>query len=225
MIALPSGDRAGGDLCALFSCGADRAARIVLADCVGHGFTASGVATHIHWLLHQFRDVRDTAALLAALNDAFTLAGQAAGTPLRLTTVVTATFDRASGEFNYAYAAHPRMLHWRKRDGRWQPLGEGLENLPLGFIAGEIYSQQSVRLEEGDIVLAFSDGVTDVESPGGEQLTAEGFLDLVTATQAQLTTPPALHDLAEALLEDIGRFHSSEEFGDDLTLLTLRRLS
>ncbi|MBI3669674.1 MAG: serine/threonine-protein phosphatase [Acidobacteria bacterium] len=223
VIALPSGGREGGDLYALFSCGADRAARMVLADCIGHGFTASRVAGHIHQLLHKFRDIRDTAGLLAALNDEFTLTGQTPGAPLRLTTVVTATFDRSSGELNYAYAAHPRMLLWREREAGWQPLGEGLEGLPLGFIAGEIYSQQSVRLEHGDMVLAFSDAVTEVARPDDEQLTAEGFLDLAAATLARLSRPVALHDFAEALVEAIGRYHGAEDFDDDLTLLTLRR--
>src|SRR2546429_6079184 len=37
LIAVPSDSKAGGDFYALFSCGADRAARIVLADSVGHG--------------------------------------------------------------------------------------------------------------------------------------------------------------------------------------------
>ncbi len=223
VIALPSGGREGGDLCALFSCGAERAARIVLADCVGHGFTASGVAAHVHRLLHKLRDVRDTAGLLAALNDEFTFAGQATGAPLRLTTVVTATFDRGSGEFNFAYAAHPRMLHWRARASRWEVLGEGLEGLPLGFIAGETYNQQSVRLDPGDMVLAFSDAVTEVESPDDEQLAPEGFLDLAGVTLARLPRPPALPDFAEALVEAIRRYHGAEEFEDDLTLLTLRR--
>ena len=225
VIALPSDGRQGGDLYAVFSCGAARAARVVLADCVGHGFTASGVAAHVHRLLHQFRDIRDTAALLAALNDAFTLTGQAAGAPLRLTTVVTATFNSETGEFNYAYAAHPRMLQWRAREARWQPLGEGLEGFPLGFIAGEIYSQQSVRLEQGDIVLAVSDAVTEVESPEGEQLAPEGFRRLAETTLARLGRPLALHDFAEALVEAIRHYHGAEEFKDDLTLLTLRRSS
>lgn len=225
VIALPSDGRAGGDLYALFSCGAERAARIVLADCVGHGFTASGVAAHVHRLLHKFRDLRDTAALLAALNDEFTLTGQAPGAPLRLTTVVTATFDRQTGEFNYAYAAHPRMLLWRARTACWQALGEGLEGFPLGFIAGEIYSQQSVRLEPGDMVLAVSDAVTEVQSPEGEQLTAEGFLRLAGATLAHPSPPPALHEFAETLVDAVRQYHGAEEFADDLTLLALRRSS
>ena len=223
VIALPSDGRAGGDLYAVFSCGAERAARIVLADCVGHGFTASGVAAHVHRLLHKFRDLRDTAALLAALNDEFTLTGLTPGAPLRLTTVVTATFDRQTGEFNYAYAAHPRMLLWRARAACWQALGEGLEGLPLGFIAGEAYSQQSVRLEPGDMVLAVSDAVTEVQSPQGEQLTAEGFLRLAEATLARLSPPPALHAFAEALVDAVRQYHGAEEFADDLTLLVLRR--
>jgi serine phosphatase RsbU (regulator of sigma subunit) len=223
VIALPSGASEGGDLYALFSCGADRAARIVLADCVGHGFNASRVAAHIHGLLHKFSGVRDTAGLLAALNDDFTLMGQAAGAPLRLTTVVTATFDRDTGEFNFAYAAHPRMLHWRTHEGRWQPLGEGLEGLPLGFIAGETYSQQSIRLDPGDMVMAFSDAVTEVASPKSDQLEPEGFLQLANATVARLPKPLPLHGFAEALVEEIRRYHGSDEFDDDLTLLTLRR--
>jgi serine phosphatase RsbU (regulator of sigma subunit) len=225
VIALPSGASEGGDLFALFSCGAARAARIVLADCVGHGFSASGVAGHIHQLLHKFRDIRDTAGLLAALNDEFTLSRQSPSGPLRLTTVVTATFDRDTGEFNFAYAAHPRMLHWRDGEACWRPLGEGLEGFPLGFIANETYSQQSVRLEPGDIVLAFSDAVIEVESPQGEQLTAEGFLDIARETLTRLSKPPALHGFAEALVGAIRRYHGGSEFEDDLTLLTLRRSS
>ena len=225
VIALPSGSREGGDLCALFSCGADRVARIVLADCIGHGFAASGVAAHIHRLVHKFRDVRDTAGLLVALNDEFTLTGQTPGAPLRLTTVVTATFDRGSGEFNYAYAAHPRMLLWREREACWQPLGEGLEGLPLGFIAGEVYNQQSVRLDTGDMVLAFSDAVTEVESPDGEQLTSEGFLTVAGEALQRLPRPLVLHDFARTLVEAIRTYHGAEDFEDDLTLLALRRPS
>src|SRR5690349_13502638 len=72
VIAVPSGADAGGDLSAVFSC-SDNIARVVLADCVGHGYVASGVARHVHHLLHKFQDVRDTAGLLKALNDEFTL--------------------------------------------------------------------------------------------------------------------------------------------------------
>src|SRR5215471_17350665 len=92
IIAVPAGGDAGGDLSAVFSC-SDNIARVVLADCVGHGYNASRVARHVHRLLHKHQDIRDTASLLAALNDEFTLDPQIPEETLRLTTVVTGTFD------------------------------------------------------------------------------------------------------------------------------------
>src|SRR6201993_2110252 len=98
VIAIPSGGEEGGDLSAVFSC-SDNIARVVLADCVGHGYMASSVARHVHHLLHKFQDIRDTAGLLAALNDKFTLDFKKSSGALQLTTVVTGTFDGGTGEF------------------------------------------------------------------------------------------------------------------------------
>ena len=222
MIALPSEGRQGGDLYALFSCGGARFARLVLADAVGHGFTASGVAAHIHGLLHQYSDVQDIAGLLAALNRTFQ-SRESPGSSLRLATVVTANYDCASGEFNFAYAAHPRMLLWRSRETDWYPLGEGLDGLPLGVVAGEEYSQASVRLEPGDMVMAFSDAVTEVKSPSGDQLTADGFVGLARATVSRFPRRAPLPEVSAGLLEALGGYQGSTRFEDDLTLLLLRR--
>ena len=225
VIAVPSGGDQGGDLAAVFSC-SDNLARVVLADCVGHGYTASDVARHVHHLLHQFQDIRDIAGLLAALNDAFTLSNEKTSGPLRLTTVVTGAFDAITGEFNFAYAAHPRMLLWRHRENRFVELGEGLEGLPLGFITGESYNQQSVRLLPGDMILAFSDGATEVRSPSGEQLTSKGFSELAEKNLKDLPSPHVLHDFSEALLDSIHGYRGANtELEDDITLLTLRRVA
>ncbi len=197
--------------------------RIVLADTVGHGSLASPIAAHIHEMLHKFEDVRDTAALLAALNEEFTLKGQTPGKPLRLATVVTATFDRATGEFNYAYAGHPRMLELRANANRWRTLGEGLDGLPLGVFADKPYSEQSVRFNFGDTALMFTDAVIEMTSPAGKPLTAGGFSELASNTLAQLRQPYSLAEFAEALLAAVVRYHGSGTFEDDLTLLMLRR--
>src|SRR6267378_1258173 len=219
VIALPSGGDAGGDLAAVFSC-TDNVARVVLADCVGHGYSASLVARHVHKLLHKFHDIRDTSGLLAALNDEFTLKGQEKGEALRLTTVVTGTYDGMSGEFNFAYAAHPRMLVWRARDERFVALGEGLENLPLGFITGEQYNEQSIRLHVGDMILAFSDGATEAQSPAGEQLTHVGLLALAEETLRGMSEPASLAEFSKGLLGGVqahrGFFFQAEDGIRDL---------
>jgi sigma-B regulation protein RsbU (phosphoserine phosphatase) len=224
IIAVPSGAESGGDLSAIFSCN-DNIARVVLADCVGHGYVASGVARHIHRLLHKFSDVRDTAGLLASLNDEFTLDPLDGEDALRMTTVVTGTFDGTTGEFNFAYAAHPRMLLWQAREEKFCQLGDGLENFPLGYITGEQYNEQSVRLQPGDLILAFSDGATEVQSPAGEQLTAPGFLEFAARTLRHLPHPLVLPDFSKALLDGIHAYRGHTELDDDLTLLTLRRAS
>ena len=223
VIAVPSGAESGGDLSAVFSC-SDNVARVVLADCIGHGYQASGVARHIHRLLHKFQDIRDTAGLLAALNDEFTLNLENSDGPLRMTTVVTGTFDGTTGEFNFAYAAHPRMLLWRAGKAEFGQLGDGLENFPLGYITGERYSEQSIRLNIGDMILAFSDGATEVESPSGEQLSSRGFLDFAGETLARLPKPVALPEFSRALLDGIHQYRGNPILDDDITLLTLRRL-
>lgn len=223
VIAIPSGADRGGDLSAVFSC-SDNIARVVLADCVGHGYVASGVARHVHKLLHKFQDVRDTAGLLASLNDEFTLGEEHSGEALRLTTVVTGTFDGGTGEFNFAYAAHPRMLLWRAREGKFFEIGEGMENLPLGFVTGEMYSEQSIQLRPGDMILAFSDGATEVQSPGGEQLTSRGFVQLAESTLAKFSAPVRLPDFSAALLDGVQAYRGKPELEDDVTLLTLRRV-
>lgn len=222
VIAVPSGAESGGDLSAIFSC-SDNVARVVLADCVGHGYVASAVARHIHKLLHKFQDVRDTAGLLASLNNEFTLDATNPDGSLRLTTVVTGTFDGATGEFNFAYAAHPRMLLWRACDQKFHQIGEGMENLPLGFITGEEYCEQSVKLDPGDMVLAFSDGATEVTSPSGVQLSPQGFLDFAYATLEKLPQPQNLPDFSTSLLAGIHEYRGRDELDDDITLLTLRR--
>ncbi|MGA2095072.1 MAG: PP2C family protein-serine/threonine phosphatase [Candidatus Acidiferrum sp.] len=222
VISVPSGADHGGDLSAVFSC-SDNIARVVLADCVGHGYVASGVARHVHHVLHKHQDVRDTAGLLVALNDEFTLNTEHSDGPLRLTTVVTGTFDGTNGEFNFAYAAHPRMLLWRSRENRFIEIGEGMENLPLGFVTGEAYSEQSIRLLPGDMILAFSDGATEVRSPGGDQLTPRGFLRLAESTLEKFPGSVRLPDFSAALLDGVQRHSGQPELDDDVTLLTLRR--
>jgi phosphoserine phosphatase RsbU/P len=223
VIAVPSGADSGGDLSAIFSC-SDNIARVVLADCVGHGYVASAVARHIHRLLHKFQDVRDTAGLLASLNNEFTLETGNSDGPLRLTTVVTGTFDGMTGEFNFAYAAHPRMLLWRARDQKFHSIGEGMENFPLGYITGEQYCEQSVKLDPGDMILAFSDGATEVQSPAGVQLSPSGFLDFAHSTLEKLPQPRVLPDFSKSLLAGIHEYRGNDELDDDITLLTLRRV-
>jgi serine phosphatase RsbU (regulator of sigma subunit) len=116
------------------------------------------------------------------------------------------------------------MLLWRERERHFLELGEGLEGLPLGYITGETYNQQSVRLNQGDMILAFSDGATEARSLDGTQLTSKGFLHLAAKTLHSLPRPLALPEFSEALLEGVHHYRGAQrDLDDDLTFLTLRR--
>ncbi len=117
------------------------------------------------------------------------------------------------------------MLVWRARDRRFYELGEGLENLPLGFITGEQYCEQSIRLNVGDMILAFSDGAIEARPPEGEQLTHLGFLGLAEEIRLGMAEPANLPDFSQNLLAGLQSYRGAAEFDDDVTLLTLRRVS
>jgi serine phosphatase RsbU (regulator of sigma subunit) len=78
-------------------------------------------------------------------------------------------------------------------------------------------------LNVGDMILAFSDGATEVQSPSGEQLTSKGFLDFAGTTLAKLPQPLSLPEFSNALLDGIHQYRGHSDLDDDITLLTLRR--
>jgi len=96
----------------------------------------------------------------------------------------------------------------------------------LGIVAGETYSQQSVRLNYGDMILAFSDGATEVCSPTAVQLTPKGFLALAEKTLKELAHPLVLPNFSEALLLGVQHYGGrAGDLHDDVTLLALRRIT
>ena len=82
-----------------------------------------------------------------------------------------------------------------------------------------------MRLDPGDMVLAFSDGATEVQSPDGVQLSPTGFLDFAHSTLTKLPAPRPLPDFSKSLLAGIHEYRGHSELDDDITLLTLRRVA
>jgi len=126
--------------------------------------------------------------LLAALNDEFTLGAANDGEELRLTTVVTGTYDGTSGEFNFAYAAASTDAGMARTRPAILRIGEGLENLPLGSLRRAVlraeHSIERGRHDPG--ILGWGD---EAHSPAGEQLTHLGFLALAEETLLGMEEP------------------------------------
>jgi sigma-B regulation protein RsbU (phosphoserine phosphatase) len=90
-------------------------------------------------------------------------------------------------------------------------------NLPLGTREGEIYDQFAVPIEPGDLLLLFSDGITEARNPARELFGMERLEDFVRLNAG--LEPEAL---VEAIREEVFAFSHSERLSDDLTCVAIR---
>ncbi|MCB5178824.1 PP2C family protein-serine/threonine phosphatase [Streptomyces antimicrobicus] len=136
--------------------------------------------------------------------------------PDRLMTGVLATLDTVRGEFTWVNCGHPAPL--LIRDGHVLPAAlERPAVLPLGLgvHTGAPPAPHRARLQPGDRVLVYSDGVTEARSAAGEFFGEERLTDTVIRSMASGdTAPEALRRLIRDLLT-----HQDQRLGDDATIL------
>jgi phosphoserine phosphatase RsbU/P len=125
--------------------------------------------------------------------------------------------DPISDEFTYVNAGHnpPLLVH---RDGSVEKL-EGT-GLILGILPAAQYEQKTCRLEAGDLVVLFSDGVTeavrpDVDEEFGEQRLAEALAEF-SGSSAQ--------SIIERINSRLQEFTGGAPAADDITLVVAKRI-
>ena len=91
------------------------------------------------------------------------------------------------------------------------------DNLPLGVREGEIYDQVSVPFEPGDLLLFYSDGITEARNPAGE-LFGPMRLEECVVSNGNLEPEP----LVEGIRQAVAAFTGSERLTDDLTSVAIR---
>ena len=89
---------------------------------------------------------------------------------------------------------------------------------PVGLLVDSVYEEGSVKLETGDLVIAFTDGLTEATNEDGEEWRVQGLLE-AAARGAQSSED------ARNLVDSI--FHSMDDFSkghqtDDATLAVVR---
>jgi serine phosphatase RsbU (regulator of sigma subunit) len=132
--------------------------------------------------------------------------------------------DVANGEVWYASAAHPDALHLRRQDGSVEALGPevgGKRGPALGLFEEANFPSFKKRLEDGDLITLYTDGLIEVEGPDQQQFNQERLMNAVR----RCSHLPA-KDLFAALIAEIRNFSSHAEFQDDVCLvgMEIRRL-
>ncbi len=201
----------GGDYCDLVIDERDGKIFFVFGDASGKGVAASMLTAHLHTLfrtLHALDLPLDQ--LMARANRIFCetmLSGHYA----------TLICGRASatGRIELANAGH------------WPPLllRAGQQNLleatgvPLGLFCTAKYGVHQIDLVPGDLLLLYTDGLTEARNAAGSEYGAERFAQFA-ASRSELA--PEL--LVNECLTDLAGFQAGARPTDDLTLMALQRM-
>jgi len=132
----------------------------------------------------------------------------------QLTTMVYGILDAATGDFRYISAGHPGPVHL--------PFGPGapgviLESLgfPIG-LADEAYEERSVRLNAGDRLYLYSDGVPEAMDAAGKQFGTARLIEAIGQGRSV-----SLQESVDLLVGEIARWHGSETPQDDISILAV----
>jgi sigma-B regulation protein RsbU (phosphoserine phosphatase) len=206
----------GGDVYYLSSCASGRITRMLLADISGHGVLVAQLATKLRDLMRRNVNFIRQSRFVREMNRQFGDFGEQS----TFATALVATFFAPTRSFTLCNAGHPAPLVYRRSTSQWSELASegdaspGLCDLPLGVADHTNYGQLKAKLETGDLVLCFSDAVTESLGSDGRQLGREGVLQLVRELDV---ARPA--DLVPALIERIERLSADNLSQDDATLL------
>ncbi|WP_232234473.1 SpoIIE family protein phosphatase [Actinoplanes sp. N902-109] len=179
------GNAAGGDFYDAFDL-ADGRLAMVLGDVAGHDVRAAAVMGQVRAALRALA-LTDPAppTVLAGLDRLVGSLGAESRNEEIFVTVVYGVLDPADGTITLASAGHPPPVLRRAGRGR---AGAELVSVPPGapLGLGGQWRSGTVRLEPGDTILMYSDGVVERR---GRPLT-EGLEELVTATAAAASGDP-----------------------------------
>jgi serine phosphatase RsbU (regulator of sigma subunit) len=205
----------GGDVHYVSLCGGGVITRLAVADVSGHGAVVAGVARTLRDLMRRHINRKDQTGLVQALNREFTAQASAG----RFATAVVATYLTSQDRLTVCNAGHPRPLWYRAAEGRWLVLAaatEGAANLPLGIDEETAYEQFSVALGKGDVVLFYTDALTEARHPAGELLGEAGLLRLAGGLRRG-----GPESLGRELLAVVEQYRGGAVADDDVTLLVL----
>jgi phosphoserine phosphatase RsbU/P len=133
----------------------------------------------------------------------------------RFITLFFGVYTPATGALTYVNAGqNPPLL--RRRDGRYERLGA--TGVALGMFEGSTFDAVDTRVEPGELLVLYSDGITEAEDPQGAPFEEAGLEQVL---ERELAVTPA--DIGTRVLAAVESHARNSRFNDDLTLLVLKR--
>jgi len=105
---------------------------------------------------------------------------------------------------------------------RWTVGGTEVLRLPatgtiVGVFPEQRYGQQQLSLQKGDVLVLYSDGVTEAMNEAGEFFEEKRLQDLLVSMSGRTAT-----EIRDRVLDEVARFSGSAPQADDITLAVAR---
>jgi len=199
----------------------DGSPMIAIGDVSGKGISASLYMAETKGVVQALAPVMASMAELLEGTNGALLHNSPSLTSLRRSFVTLGLVSLGKKGVRYARAGHTPLLHVRA-DGTYrflQPLGMavGLIRQPI-FV--EAQEEISIEVQPGDVLVLFSDGITDARNAEGQEV---GYDRLAEYVRDNLDVHNA-RDLTLKMLASVAEFTNSGNFDDDATLVVMRCL-
>jgi serine phosphatase RsbU (regulator of sigma subunit) len=185
---------------------------IALGDVSGKGTAAALLMSSLHAAIHaQSASHNSLVATISAVNRYL-----ADNIPAnRFVTLFYAELDPESGSLSFLNAGHnpPLIVH---SAGTVEQLASG--GLPLGIKPDAEYREGRTQLQPGDVLVIYSDGVTEAMSPTGEEFGATRLYEVVSRNIE--ASAAGIRDRIESSLT---KFAQGTSAADDITLVIVKR--
>lgn len=206
----------GGDYYDFLPGSSEGGARVIIADVMGKGLPAGLLMSNVQGALRILADdLESPQMLISRLNRWFCRNVQVTKF-VSMACVALKSLPSGKAELTYTNAGHcpPILL---RRDG----MVEILE--PTGGVLGvhEAFSYEERRLQIGigDLLVLYTDGVTEAESKRGEQFGESRLNDIICGHRTV-----SIEAIPELLLNEVQRFSGHHELDDDFTIIGLRKI-
>ncbi len=197
----------GGDVFDVYRL-SDTLAMAFIADVSGKGVDAAVLTAFIKFTIRGIAlRRRDPGAMLAEFNTAF---AQTVENPYLFVSMFVGVLDTQTLQFRYASAGHDSAFVRRANEVQ-QLAVTG----PVLGVMEEPFETKTLYLEDGDIIVLVTDGLTEARNRAGEQLGDEGAMELIAASNPQ---PQLLSDELVAKVKAV----EGNRTRDDLAVLAIR---
>jgi sigma-B regulation protein RsbU (phosphoserine phosphatase) len=133
------------------------------------------------------------------------------------TALCLASIDVPAREVTYTLAGFSAPL--LKTDGNVRTLDGAGHGLPLGALDESNYREDRLKLDSGDVLVLFTDGVTEALNPAREFYDLERLERLLSRTD---THGRSASDIKDLIVEDVRAFMGNMHQADDMTVVVVK---